>query len=158
MSVSSIEHRLVHALRTQKTTLATAESCTGGLIGHRITTVSGASECYVGGVIAYSNEVKIRLLGVDENTLRLHGAVSDLVAKEMASGVRNVFQADWGIGVTGIAGPTGASKNKPVGTVFIAIAGPSKIIGEHHVFHGDRDTVKYQTSERALQMLWEILA
>ncbi len=134
-------------------TLATAESCTGGLIGHLITGTPGASGCFPGGIIAYSNEIKVRMLGVLEETLQRVGAVSEDVALEMAEGVRSRFGATWGIGVTGIAGPGGGTEEKPVGLVFIAVAGPDGAEVRRNTFSGDRDQVKEQTAGTALDML-----
>ncbi len=118
----SLESVVLKLLAEKKKTLATAESCTGGLIANRITNVSGASKNFLGGVVAYANEVKISELGVLSNTLEQFGAVSSQVALEMAEGVRQKLQADIGIAVTGIAGPEGGSSEKPVGTVHIALS------------------------------------
>jgi len=134
-------------------TLATAESCTGGLIGHRVTSVSGSSAYYVGGVIAYANAVKVRELGVDPTVLEREGAVSEPVARQMAAGVRRRFEADIGIGVTGIAGPDGGTAEKPVGLVYIGLAGPEGATVERFVFDGDRAAVKTAGSEAALGMV-----
>ena len=103
-------------------TFAAAESCTGGLIGHRITEVSGSSKAFLGGVVAYSNDVKQKGLGVQSSTLEKYGAVSAETAEEMAEYVLSKFQADYGLSVTGIAGPTGGTEDKPVGIVYIGLA------------------------------------
>ena len=135
-------------------TVATAESCTGGLVAQRLTSIAGSSAWFVGGAVAYANEVKERLLGVPAETLREHGAVSEPVARALAEAARRVFAADWGIGVTGVAGPGGGSATKPVGTVHLAVAGPG---GEtaHRLarFPGDRERVRWQASQLALEML-----
>ena len=112
-------------LRTQKQTLSVAESCTGGGLGQMITAVSGSSQYFSGGIISYDNVVKTGLLGVNPSTLETEGAVSGQVACQMAAGVRTRLETDWGIGITGIAGPTGGSEEKPVGLVYIGIAGPN---------------------------------
>lgn len=142
-------------LSSQGRTLATAESCTGGLIAHRITNVPGASAYFLGGLVAYSNAVKVEALGVARADLDAHGAVSEPVAREMAEGVRTRFGADLAIGVTGIAGPTGGTAEKPVGLVFISVASEGKTWVARHVFPGSREEVKRQAAENALQLLWE---
>lgn len=152
-----VEYRVGEALRARAATLATAESCTGGLVAHRVTNVSGASAYYLGGVVSYSNEAKQALLGVDEATLKAHGAVSEAVAREMAEGARRGFDADYAVAVTGIAGPSGGTEEKPVGLVYIAVAGPGRTRVERNLFSGARDEIKARTSERALRMLLEEL-
>lgn len=137
--------------------LATAESCSGGLIAHRITNVPGSSGYFLGGVVTYSNEAKADLLGVSIDDLDRFGAVSETVARQMAQGVRGRFDADWGVGVTGIAGPSGGTEEKPVGLVYIAVAG----VRETHVlcnhFSGSRESIKEQTAEKTLELLLEQL-
>jgi nicotinamide-nucleotide amidase len=135
-------------------TLATAESCTGGLIADLITNVPGCSGCFRGSVVAYHNDIKMKLLGVSEDTLAKHGAVSAPVAREMAEGLRRVFAVDWAISVTGIAGPDGGTKTKPVGLVFIGIADANDIYVTRHKFEGDRIQIKRSTANEALQLLW----
>lgn len=152
------EKLIVDRLRTLDYSLATAESCSGGLVAHTITNVPGASACFSGGVVAYSNDVKKRLLGVCSDTLFSHGAVSDPVARQMAEGVRRALGADFGIGVTGIAGPDGGSMEKPVGLVYVAVSGPAGTqVGEYH-FDGSREEIKAATASAALAMLWEMIA
>ncbi len=141
-------------LRAAGATLATAESCTGGLIAERVTAVAGSSDYFAGGVVAYSNALKQRLLGVAEATLREHGAVSEPVARALAEGACRVLGADFGIGVTGIAGPGGGTAEKPVGTVHVAVAqsgGPTV----HRLVRlpGDRERVRKFSSQLALEML-----
>lgn len=113
---------LVADLKRKKLTLATAESCTGGLVGKLLTDVSGVSAVYLGGVISYTNEIKINILGVSEHTINEHTEVSAETAIEMASGIREKFSSDIGVSVTGVAGPNGGTEDNPVGTVYIAIA------------------------------------
>lgn len=137
--------------------LAAAESCSGGLIAHRVTNISGSSAYFLGGVVSYSNEAKEKLLGVPHELLTAHGAVSEPVARAMAEGARGVFGSDYAIGVTGIAGPTGGTAEKPVGLVFIAVAGPGDTVVGRHLFEGPRDVVKEKTAETALTMLLEQL-
>ncbi len=140
-------------LRAKKWMLAVAESCTGGLIGHDITTVSGCSDYFLGGIIAYSNRIKIEKLNVDKESLALYGAVSEIVACQMAEGVRESFGADIAVSVTGIAGPDGGTAEKPVGTVFIGIATESRSFAERFLFTGDRKSIQEQTAETALSCL-----
>ena len=134
---------------------ATAESCSGGLIAHRITNVAGSSSYFLGGIVSYSNDAKTGLLGVDRNAISTHGAVSEEVAGAMAQGARDRFSADIAVGVTGIAGPGGGTREKPVGLVFIAVASPSGTVLETCHFDGDREAVKERTSEKALRMILE---
>lgn len=144
-------------LRERGWTLAMAESCTGGLIGHRITDVPGSSEYYLGSVTAYAYEAKEVLLGVRHRTLYELGAVSPETALEMARGVRRVLHADVGVGVTGIAGPGGGTPEKPVGLVYVALAAPDGEWVEEHVWEGDRSTNKALTAEAALALLHRYL-
>ena len=120
-----LETVIVRLLTERKATLALAESCTGGCIAHRITNVPGASAVLLAGLVTYSNAAKQQFLGVQADTLAQHGAVSEPVAREMAEGARREAQADYALSVTGIAGPSGGTPEKPVGTVFIGLAGPS---------------------------------
>ena len=137
--------------------LAAAESCTGGLIGHLITNVAGSSAYYLGGVTAYANETKIRLLGVSPVTLEKYGAVSSETVIEMARGVRNTLGADIGISVSGIAGPGGGTADKPVGTVWIGLSSPQQEYSRHYLWLGDRLAVKEQSAQAALSLLVEYL-
>ena len=151
------EEDIGRRLSARALTLAVAESCTGGLLGHRITSVSGSSAYFVGGVIAYANEVKARTLGVDAAALAREGAVSEAVARQMAEGVRRALGADVGVGITGVAGPSGGSAAKPVGLVFVAVAGPGGAVAREFRFGGDRTAVKTSASEAALEMLTQYL-
>ncbi|HXI71548.1 MAG TPA: competence/damage-inducible protein A [Verrucomicrobiae bacterium] len=149
----TIEENLVRQLSAQKQTLALAESCTGGGIANRITNVPGASEIFLGGVVSYSNAAKETLLGVSAGSLAAHGAVSETVAREMAVGAREKFGADFAIAVTGIAGPGGGTVEKPVGTVFIALAGAFGIVVERRLNLYERAIFKELTGQQALEML-----
>ena len=152
-SDQTMEQVIGSLLMERNGTLAVAESCTGGLISDRITDVSGSSEYFQGGVLAYSNQVKIDLLGVSEEDLKRHGAASSPVAIQMAEGVKNLVKTDYGIGVTGIAGPTGGTLQKPVGLVYMAVASPHNSHSREFRFSGDRAIIKRRASQMALDML-----
>ncbi len=140
-------------LRQRKQTLATAESCTGGLIGKMLTDVAGSSDYYIGGVVSYANRIKASLLGVEESLLAEHGAVSEPVAAAMAEGCRTRLGADWAISVAGIAGPTGATAVKPVGLVYIGLAGPGGTEVHQQVFPGSRELVRLRSALAAMNYL-----
>lgn len=148
---------IVGRLTRLKQTLALAESCTGGFIANQITNVPGASKMFKGGVVSYSNEAKEKFLDVSAETLKRHGAVSKEVAAEMAEGARNQFGADYAIAVTGIAGPTGGTKTKPTGTVFMAVAGKGGTIVEQKLNRFDREKFKRVTARQALELLGKAL-
>ena len=137
---------------------AVAESCTGGAVGSAIVSVSGASAVFAGGVISYSNDVKREVLHVSASTLERHGAVSSETACEMASGARELMNADFAVSVTGIAGPGGGSAEKPVGLVWFGLAGKNGVRTERMVFSGDRAEVRGAAVEHALEMLLEAAA
>ncbi|MFQ6097811.1 MAG: competence/damage-inducible protein A [Armatimonadota bacterium] len=149
----SLEAVVGRLLTQQRLTLALAESCTGGLVATRITDVSGSSDYFVGAVVAYSNAEKTRLLGVSEALLNAHGAVSAPVARAMAHGARTGAGADVALGITGIAGPTGATPQKPVGLVYVALAAHDETREEEHRLHGNRAQIKQRASQAALDML-----
>lgn len=142
----------------QGKTLAVVESVTGGLVSSLITDVPGASRYFLVGMVTYSNDSKVRLLGVKESTLASHGAVSEQVAREMAHGVRLVAQADIGASCTGIAGPTGATPLKPVGLVHFAVEDDSHVVTHHEVFLGDRLQIRWQAAERLLELILQTVA
>ncbi len=144
---------VVRMLTEQKKTVALAESCTGGYIANRLTNTSGASAVFLAGVVSYSNEAKQEFLGVKADTLRAHGAVSEAVAREMAEGVRRKTGATYALSVTGIAGPTGETPDKPVGTVFIGFATPEGVTVKQLLNQYDRETFKFLTSQQALDWL-----
>lgn len=153
----SIESEIGERLGRLGATMATAESCAGGLISHRITNVPGASAYFQGGFITYSNRAKMKLLGVGKDTLNTAGAVSEEVAREMAQGAQAKLGVDFAVSVTGIAGPTGGTEEKPVGTVYIGVATPSGARVERKQFSGTREEVKSQTAQRALEFLLECI-
>ncbi|PWK15492.1 competence/damage-inducible protein A [Tumebacillus permanentifrigoris] len=140
-------------LREKGQRMVTAESCTGGLIGQMVTDLPGSSEYFYGSVVAYDNTIKERVLGVDPAVLREHGAVSEQTAQQMAEGARKLMGVDWAVSVTGIAGPGGGTAEKPVGLVYIGIAGPDgTTVGEHRLF-GDRTQVRLRAARTALHSL-----
>jgi PncC family amidohydrolase len=138
-------------------TLGTAESCTGGLVSHSITNISGSSAFFLGGVVAYDNRIKHQLLQVPEALLKTHGAVSREVVLAMAQGIRRLLGVDVGLATSGIAGPTGGTPDKPVGTVFIAVATPSGEQVRHYLFQSDREGNKRLSTEAVLALLEEQL-
>jgi len=142
-------------LRAAGMTLTAAESCTGGLLAQRLTSVPGSSDYFLGAAVTYSDELKIRMVGVPPELLAEHGAVSEPVARAMAEGVRRNLGSDYGVGITGIAGPGGGSEEKPVGTVHIAVAGPDEGDVHHRQLRlpGDRDRVRRFSAQLALEML-----
>jgi len=143
-------------LAAHKATLAVAESCTGGMLANRLTDIPGSSRYFLGGVISYDNSVKVSGLGVSPEVLRSRGAVSKEVAAAMARGVRKNFGSTWGVAVTGIAGPTGATRGKPVGLVFIGLAGPRSTRTIRCLFRGSRDAIRRRTVIAALNLLRQI--
>jgi nicotinamide-nucleotide amidase len=153
-----IENVVVGLLKQQKKSLALAESCTGGNIAHRVTNVPGASAVFLGGVVSYANSIKEAFLGVQSETLRQHGAVSEPVAREMAQGAREKFGADFALAVTGIAGPDGGTPEKPIGTVFIALASANGVQVDRMLNPWDRITFKDVTATQALERLRRCLA
>lgn len=147
---TGLAQRVIEAARERSLTLATAESCTGGLISAALTDVPGASEVLLGGVVSYANEVKRDSLGVPEEILREHGAVSEQTACAMAAGAREALGADIAVSVTGIAGPGGAVPGKPVGTVWVGVSYADATVAKLYHFKGDRNSVRMQTVEAAL--------
>jgi len=150
----ALEEVVVKLLKQQNETLATGESCTGGLIANKITNVSGASEVFVAGYVTYANSAKSDVLGVDPKLIKKHGAVSEAVARAMAEGAHTRAASKHGLATTGIAGPTGGSADKPVGTIYIALAsGDSDTVVRKFVFPTDRETFKQLAAQTALDLL-----
>lgn len=149
----TLEQVVGRALKERKQTLSLAESCTGGFLSHLITTVPGSSAYYIGGVVSYANAVKMEELGIPSDMLELNGAVSRPVAERMAQGVRAALRSDWAIATTGIAGPDGGTPDKPVGTVWIAVAGPDGVVCKLGNFPGARELVIERAAMSALNML-----
>lgn len=149
--------KLLKELRNRGLTLATAESCTGGMLGAKITAIPGSSDVYVGGVVSYSNEIKKNVLRVPEEFLEVHGAVSWQVAEAMAEGVRDLCGSSVGIGITGIAGPGSDGTEKPVGLVFIGYCDEHRIVNERFLFMGTRDEIRRAACKQARGMILKYL-
>jgi len=153
----TLEEIVGKLLKTKSATIGTAESCTGGYIAHLLTSVPGSSDYFKGSVVAYANEIKQKMLGVDGESLSTYGAVSEQVVKEMAAGIQQSFGVDYAIAVTGIAGPDGGTAGKPVGSTWIAIATPGQIIANHFLFGEGRERNIRKSALQALNMLRKII-
>jgi nicotinamide-nucleotide amidase len=149
----SLEEVVGALLKQRRVRLAAAESCTGGLIGARITNIAGSSEYFERGVVAYSNAAKTEMLGVPAELIERHGAVSSEVAAAMAQGIRQAAKTELGLSVTGIAGPSGASEQKPVGLVYTSLATSQGVKTAEHRFLGDREQIRIKASQMALDMV-----
>lgn len=149
--------KLFEFLKQNNLTISTAESCTGGMIASAITDVSGSSVFFGTGVVTYSNDAKMKLIGVKKETLEEYGAVSEQTASEMAEGVLKLGEADVSVAVTGIAGPTGGTPEKPVGLVYIGVSGRYGTFAYKNNFDGNRDDVRKQTVERAFELVYDYL-
>lgn len=153
----SLEERVIEMLKQRQYTFSSAESCTGGMLMSTLINVSGASSVINEGFITYANEAKMKYLFVNEETLRLHGAVSHETAQEMAQGVQKQTGADVGVGITGIAGPLGGTNEKPVGTVFVGCQVKDKTYVKHLKLHGDRLTIRTSAVSESLKFVVECL-
>ncbi len=153
MSKIRLEAEIGELLARRGWSLAVAESCTGGLVSHRLTNVPGSSRYFLGSVVSYANDAKVKLLGVRPETIEVHGAVSPQTAQEMAQGARRLFQADLAVAVTGIAGPGGGTPEKPVGVVFVHLSAPETEWSERHLWAGGREENKAQSAEAVLLLL-----
>ena len=152
-----LEARVGAVLRARGWTVCAAESCTGGLIMHRLTNIAGSSAYVLGGVVSYSNEAKQKLVGVKEETLKAYGAVSEQTATEMVLGVRALFNTDIAVSVTGIAGPGGGTPEKPVGLTYIGLARRDQAAQvRRHVWRGDREAIKTASANAALEWILQI--
>ncbi len=149
--------QLIEALRSKGLRMSAAESCTGGMIGCMMTSVPGSSDVFLGTAVTYSNDAKERILGVKHQTLMDHGAVSMETASEMAKGSVEVYESDVAVAVTGIAGPGGATPEKPVGLVYIAVADGPRTVVTKNLFQGDRQSIRHQTAIEALKLLNELV-
>lgn len=157
--IEQLATRLAAQLSAQGETLAVAESCTGGWLAKVLTDLPGSSAWFLGGVVSYSNAAKQRLLSVDEHCLDAFGAVSEPVAKQMAEGAQAVFSSSFAVSTTGIAGPSGASADKPVGLVHFSVKKPKgEPVSHHQVFAGDREQIRLQAVLIALQLLVKAVA
>ena len=148
---------LIGLLKERGRTMAAAESCTGGMIGAAVTDMPGCSEVFKGSAVTYSNEAKMALLGVSEDTLIRNGAVSAETARQMALGAARIYHSDYSVAVTGIAGPGGATDTKPVGLVYIAVSDGSRVVATRNLFDGDRRSVREQTVSEALRLLSDMI-
>lgn len=157
MTKKKLEEQIGNLLRERGWRLAVAESCTGGLIGHRITNIPGSSTYYMGSITAYAYEAKVRLLDVSWDTLEEHGAVSEATVREMAEGVRQALAADVGLSVSGIAGPSGGTPDKPVGYTCFGLSTPYKTYTKEHAAQGNRLANKEESAQFALQLLYDYL-
>ncbi len=155
MTVNSLVEQLAQELRNRRLTLATAESCTGGLVGAMLTETPGSSAWFLGGVTAYANRIKTDLLGVPPALIETHGAVSPEAARAMAEGARNRLGADFAVSLTGIAGPDGGSPAKPVGLVYIAVASSGGTDVREHRFNGSREDIRAAAADHALAHVLE---
>ena len=157
MSESKNLSQLLEILRRKNWKLGLAESCTGGLLSSRLAAIAGVSDTYLGGVVSYSNQVKVDFLGVKDSTLKKSGAVSEETALEMVRGAVERLKVDCAIAITGIAGPSGGSKDKPVGTVFIAIKGPDFEKAKREIFAGSRIEVQSKSADGSIKFLLDQL-
>ena len=153
----TLEKKIGEILQERSLTLGLAESCTGGLVASRITDIPGSSAYFMAGFVTYSNQAKTKFLSVPDKIIARHGAVSNIVAERMAKGVRAAAGVDIGLSITGIAGPAGGSPEKPVGTVFIALATRKEVFVRRFLFSGNRREVRKRSSEEALTMLLDYL-
>ncbi len=156
-SGEKLEEVLGKLLIRENSTLATAESCTGGLLGHRITNIPGSSDYFLQGVQVYSNLAKKKLLGISDALIETHGAVSQEVAEKMAERIREQAQSSYGLAITGIAGPGGGTEKKPVGLVYTSLAWKNGVRTDENLFFGNREIVKFRSSQKALDMLRRFL-
>jgi nicotinamide-nucleotide amidase len=152
-----IVNQIHSSLLKKQKTLAIAESCTGGLVSQLLTALSGSSRYFILGVVAYSNQVKVKILKIPPSLIAQKGAVSQEVAQQMAQAVRKLSGSDFAIGITGIAGPSGGSSQKPVGTVFIAIAGKNKKICKRFRFSGNRAVIRKRAALKSLELLKKLI-
>ncbi|GAH72825.1 unnamed protein product [marine sediment metagenome] len=155
--MTTLEQEVGNLLRQKRLTLGVVESATGGLISHLITNIPGSSDYYKGSVTAYSNETKIKVVGVKEDTINKYGAVSHQVTEEMAQGGRKILAADICLADTGIAGPSGATPEKPVGSFYVGLSHQAGTYSQKHYFRGNREQNKHQAAEAALGWLKEYL-
>ena len=157
MNLASAATRLQELALERGISVGTAESCTGGLIGHTLTTIAGSSAYYLGGIVSYSDDLKTSLLGVSPESIERHGAVSAQVAVAMAEGARERLGCDYAMAATGVAGPGGGTQAKPVGLTYVAAAGPHGHEVQRHLWTGDRAANKERSAAAALELLLALL-
>ncbi|MBR6213680.1 MAG: CinA family protein [Candidatus Methanomethylophilaceae archaeon] len=157
MMPRSEAEQLIGLLKSKRLRMSAAESCTGGMIGCMMTSVPGSSDVFLGSAVTYSNDAKERILGVSHQTLMDHGAVSMETASEMAKGSIDAYESDVAVSVTGIAGPGGATPEKPVGLVYIAVADGPRVVVTKNLFQGDRQSIRNQTAVEAIKLLIELV-
>lgn len=158
MAELQLEAKVGDLLRVRQWTICTAESCTGGLVLHQLTNIPGSSSYVLGGIVAYSNEIKEALLHVRHQTLIDHGAVSEQTATEMAVNTRALFGADIALSITGIAGPSGGTAEKPVGLTYIGLAAhKGLVVVQKHIWQGDREANKIYSAQAALKLALDVL-
>lgn len=157
MQLNTLAAEVVTNLKTKNLKIATAESCTGGMLAQYITSIAGASQVFEYGIVTYANVIKEHELAVNPQTLETHGAVSEQVCLQMAKGAMVNSGSDLGIGITGIAGPTGGTPDKPIGTVYICITNGDKNWGEKLALKGARETIRQETVENTLKLLKEVI-
>lgn len=153
MNILDRIEKIIKAFTERNIKIAVAESCTGGYISHMITNISGASKIFERGIVCYSNQAKIELLNVDPKVIEVYGAVSELVVKQLAHNIRVLSNVDIGIGISGIAGPTGASPGKPIGLVFVGFSTGKETYAQKYNFKTDRITFKTMVLEKIIQFL-----
>ncbi len=153
MTVFELSKKIGKILASKKLKLSVCESCTGGMLGSILTRIPGSSRYFQGGIIAYSDKIKKEIVGVKAATLKNYGAVSVEVAKEMARGVRKRLRSDIGIGITGIAGPSGGTKRRPVGLVYISVSNRKHVFVKRFLFKGNREQIRKKTCREALFLL-----
>ena len=146
---------IIDILKSKNQTISFAESCTGGLVVSAFTSISGASSVFNGSMVTYSNEIKNRWLGVDNRVLEIFGAVSSECVEQMLKGIKSMSSSDYAIAISGIAGPTGGSELKPVGTVYIGIITPNNIKVEKFLFDGDRNSIQKEACKRAISIIYK---
>lgn len=149
--------KLLELLKNHKKTVSVAESCTAGLLAAELTKISGASKVFSGGFITYSNQSKVQLLNIDQEAIERFGTVSKEIVQEMASNSRQKLNSDYSLAISGIAGPEGGSSDKPVGTVWLALSDSKRTISKLRQFKGDREEIRRQAVEAALELLGESL-
>ncbi|MHA2362594.1 MAG: CinA family protein [Candidatus Hodarchaeales archaeon] len=157
ISNDNLETKLADLLINKKLTISVAESCTGGLVSHRLTNIPGSSKYFLLGVVVYSNLSKMQIINIRKETLSKFGAESEVVAKQLAEGVQSLINSDIGVGITGLAGPTGGTLEKPIGLVYIGVATKKQTFVKEYLFQGSREQNKINFSDTALNLILDII-